>query len=107
MSDKNFVVGKPVNVTQYFCPGIYRIDSVETKRSFFGHGQNLFLDLRDWVDALETGECENERLQDDYRDYGFENFYFFILETGPDVVNPKVREKKVKIYKKTWPHELY
>jgi hypothetical protein len=100
-------IGEPVDVTKYVYPGIYRVDSLKTKRSFFGHAECLLFDMRELVSKLEEGECENEDLQNDFRTYGIDNFQFFALDYGPEFFDSKVREQEVESYKKTWSDGLY
>lgn len=107
MSTGNFRVGKPIDVTPYILPGIFRVDSLETKRSFFGHGENVLLEMRRLVDQLKAGDCENEELQTDFVTYGVENFQFILLDRGDEFFDAKARKKQVEISKKTWTGALY
>jgi hypothetical protein len=100
-------VGKPIDTTLLILPGIYRVDSLKTKRSFFGHTDCLINGMREFASKLEEGKCENEDLQNDFRIYGIDNFQFFALDYGVEFLDSKVREQGVEIYRKTWPEGLY
>jgi hypothetical protein len=88
-----------LDVTRLCLPGIYRVDSSQTKRSFFGHADNLLSRMRELVSKFEAGECENEDFQNDFRTY--------VLDYGMELADSKIREQQVEIYKKTWPGGLY
>lgn len=100
---------QPIDVTPYCYPGIFRIDSIKTKRSLFWEAaNNVFFELRAFFDNVqEEDECDNFQFLEDFKEYGVSNFKIFILAAGPEYADAEFRKSVLEQCQKESSNKLY
>lgn len=99
---------KPIDLTPYCDPGIFRIDSIQTKRSLFRDAECVFFEMREFVDKLrEKGECDNLQFLEDFNKYGASNFKYYVLASGPEYFDINLRKSLLAQFKKESSNQLY
>lgn len=95
------------NLLDLCYPGLYEISCVPAERSYFGESDNVMARLSRHFDDLQAHRHENQSLQDDWKQYGRENFFFRVLEKGPAWEEAKTRRVREQEYITTCPHAVY
>jgi len=61
--------------------GIYQITNKVNNRKYIGKSGNIFIRWQKHIADLSNNSHHNEKLQRDFKKYGFASFIFEILET--------------------------
>jgi hypothetical protein len=86
----------------YSKPGIFAISCIKTDLALFGESENAYEALKDIWYELQYRTLENEKLLEDFKEYGDFSFRFEILDCSDEMKNPKVRKETLNEYKKDW-----
>lgn len=96
------------NLLDFCKPGLYEIYCRKTKRSYFGHSENVMYRLGRHYNDLQAAEChETEELQKDWLEHGQNEFEFRILELGSEWREKNRRVAREQHYFCECKHGLY
>lgn len=73
-----------MDITHLFAPGIYKITCLKNKKIYIGESQNLLTRIGRHCELLSDGRNECLSLQDDFNNYGKDQFIFEVLAHGND-----------------------
>lgn len=96
------------NLLDFCKPGLYEIYCRKTKKSYFGHSENIMYRLGRHYNDLQAQKCDDSaELQKDWLKHGQNEFEFRTLEAGYEWADKKKRVEREKKYFQECKHGLY